>query len=68
MLPQTQNGPPASALHFALRATSPPRNKSAGHGAGVLPATEPSIELPGYVLHMAAATVLFLTEAEKKLP
>ena len=48
-------------------AISTPRNKSAGHGAGALPATEPSVELTGYVLHMTAATILFLTEAEKKL-
>jgi len=28
----------------------------------------PSDELTAYVLHMTAATILFLTEAERKLP
>lgn len=45
-----------------------PRNKQAGHGAGAAAANDPSAELTSYVLHMTAATILFLTEAEKKLP
>jgi hypothetical protein len=42
------------------------RNKQAGHGAGVTPRS-----VPGYVaafaLHLTAANILFLAEAEKKL-
>jgi hypothetical protein len=45
-----------------------PRNKQAGHGAGAAVANDPTAELTSYVLHMTAATILFLTEAEKKLP
>jgi Domain of unknown function (DUF7014)/AbiJ N-terminal domain 4 len=48
-------------------AISTPRNKQAGHGAGAGPAPEVPDELVSYVLHMTAATVLFLAEAEKKL-
>jgi hypothetical protein len=45
-----------------------PRNKQAGHGAGAQPAQPIPSELVSYVLHMTAATILFLTEAESKLP
>ncbi|MBG0799531.1 hypothetical protein IYX23_17830 [Methylocystis sp. L43] len=45
-----------------------PRNKIAGHGAGAVTPVEPSAELTAYVLHMTAATILFLTEAEANLP
>ncbi|WP_439407961.1 STM4504/CBY_0614 family protein [Bradyrhizobium sp. DASA03076] len=49
-------------------AISTPRNRQAGHGAGASVAPEVPEELVSYVLHMTAATVLFLAEAEKKLP
>ncbi|TFV69195.1 hypothetical protein E4K64_33735 [Bradyrhizobium frederickii] len=44
------------------------RNRQGGHGAGTLPNNEPPAELVSYVLHMTASTILFLSEAEKKLP
>ncbi|MCA1542207.1 hypothetical protein I6F18_19805 [Bradyrhizobium sp. NBAIM32] len=44
------------------------RNRQGGHGAGTLPDNEPPEELVSYVLHMTASTILFLSEAEKKLP
>ena len=45
-----------------------PRNRQAGHGAGTT--ANPSVPSPlvSYVLHMTAATVLFLSEMEKALP
>jgi hypothetical protein len=49
-------------------AIATPRNKMAGHGAGAVPPVEPPAELTAYVLHMTAATILFLTEAEANLP
>lgn len=48
-------------------AISTPHNRQAGHGAGAGVAPEVPDELVSYVLHMTAATVLFLSEAEKKL-
>jgi hypothetical protein len=45
-----------------------PRNKQGGHGAGSAPAQVPPSELVSYVLHMTASTILFLSEADKKLP
>jgi hypothetical protein len=65
--------PPYWQSHFAgLRsvltsAIPTPRNKQAGHGAGAEPVSAPTDELTAYVLHMTAATILFLTEAERKL-
>jgi len=57
-----------TGLRQMLEAAIPtPRNKIAGHDAGASPAVEPSVELTGYVLHMTAATILFLTEAEKNI-
>ena len=59
--------------HFAgLRsvlesAISTPRNRQAGHGAGSGSPPEIPNELVSYVLHMTAATVLFLSESEKRL-
>jgi hypothetical protein len=44
-----------------------PRNKQAGHGAGSDPIHKPPDELVAYVLHMTAATILFLTEADRHL-
>jgi hypothetical protein len=66
--------PPYWQSHFAglrsvLESAIPtPRNKQAGHGAGVQPAHNPPAELVAYVLHLTAATILFLTEAERRLP
>jgi hypothetical protein len=58
-----------SGLRSILESAIPtPRNKQAGHGAGVLPPQPIPIELVSYVLHLTAATILFLTEAERKLP
>jgi hypothetical protein len=57
-----------SGLRSVLEsAISTPRNRQAGHGAGVGPAPDLPDELVSYVLHMTAATVLFLAEAEKQL-
>ncbi|WP_439402136.1 STM4504/CBY_0614 family protein [Bradyrhizobium sp. DASA03068] len=58
-----------SGLRSVLEsAISTPRNRQAGHGAGAGPAPEVPDELVSYVLHMTAATVLFLVEAERGLP
>jgi AbiJ N-terminal domain 4 len=65
--------PPYWQTHFAglrsvLESAIPtPRNKQAGHGAGAAPPQVPSDELVAYVLHMTAATILFLTEADRTL-
>jgi hypothetical protein len=48
-------------------AISTPRNRQAGHGAGVGPSPEIPEELVSYVLHMTAATVLFLAEADRPM-
>ncbi len=66
--------PPYWQAHFSgLRsilesAIATPRNKQAGHGAGAQPVQTPPNELVAYVLHVTAATILFLTEAERNLP
>jgi hypothetical protein len=58
-----------SGLRSVLESAIPtPRNKQAGHGAGAQPVQKPPNELVAYVLHVTAATILFLTEAERKLP
>lgn len=58
-----------SGLRSVLESAIPtPRNKQAGHGAGAHPIQKPSNELVAYVLHMTAATILFLTETERNLP
>lgn len=58
-----------AGLRSVLESAIPtPRNKQAGHGAGAQPAQVPPDELVAYVLHMTAATILFLSEAERKLP
>lgn len=44
-----------------------PRNKQAGHGAGTEAPLPVPDELVRYVIHMTAATILFMTEAEIKL-
>jgi hypothetical protein len=58
-----------AGLRGVLESAIPsPRNKQAGHGAGAKPSQVPPDELVAYVLHMTAATILFLTEAERSLP
>lgn len=65
--------PPYWQSHFGgLRsvlesAISTPRNRQAGHGAGAGTPPELPDALVSYVLHMTAATVLFLSESEKRL-
>ena len=61
---QTHFGGLRSVLESAI---STPRNRQAGHGAGPGPSPDIPNELVSYVLHMTAATVLFLAEAEKNL-
>ena len=61
---QTHFGGLRSVLESALPT---PRNRSGGHGSGAAPNVVP-VELARYVLHMTAATLLFLAEAENKLP
>ncbi len=57
-----------AALRTLLENAVPvPRNKQDGHGAGSVPANVPD-EIVPYVLHMTAATILFLGEAESRLP
>jgi hypothetical protein len=57
-----------TSLHTVLESAIPtPRNKQAGHGAGAQPIPDLPDELVSYILHMTAATILFLTEAEAKL-
>lgn len=43
------------------------RNKQSGHGQGSTPTTVPD-HLAGYMLHMTASTLVFLTMAEQSLP
>jgi len=57
-----------SGLRSVLEsAIATPRNRQAGHGAGAGAAPEIPDELVSYVLHMTAATVLFLAEAENRM-
>ncbi len=44
-----------------------PRNKSAGHGAGVTPRTVP-VELAAFQLHQTAAVIVFLVESDAAQP
>lgn len=58
-----------AGLRSVLESAIPtPRNKEAGHGAGTKAPHNPPNELVAYVLHLTAATILFLTEAEKAVP
>lgn len=57
-----------TGLRSVLVGITTSRNKEAGHGAGARPTHEPPEELVAYVLHMTAATILYLSEAEEKLP
>ena len=43
------------------------RNKQGGHGSGPVPRSVPP-HLVSYVLHLTAASILFLVEAERALP
>ena len=53
-----------AALRSLLESGVPPaRNRLGGHGQGAAPRSVPD-HLVGYVLHMTAAAVVFLTEAE----
>lgn len=58
-----------NGLRSVLEAGIPTaRNRLGGHGAGAAqPAAIPP-SLPAYVLHLTAATILFLSDAERKLP
>jgi hypothetical protein len=57
-----------AALRTVLQSGIPTaRNRQAGHGAGTQARPEPPDELVGYVLHMTASTILFLSEAERNL-
>lgn len=57
-----------AALRTLLESAVPtPRNKMAGHGAGTSPTDVPDDLVP-YVLHMTAATILFLVDANRRLP
>ncbi|MDQ1183149.1 STM4504/CBY_0614 family protein [Agrobacterium larrymoorei] len=57
-----------NALKSSLESAVPTgRNKLAGHGQGSEPTQVPPY-LVGYMLHMTAATILFLVEAEAALP
>jgi hypothetical protein len=44
------------------------RNKQGGHGAGAAPVPALPDHLVAYVLHLTAATILFLAEAERTMP
>jgi uncharacterized protein DUF7014/AbiJ-like protein len=58
-----------AGLRSVLESAIPtPRNKQAAHGKGPQTAQSPPDELVAYVLHLTAATILFLAEAERKLP
>lgn len=57
-----------AALRAVLQSGIPTaRNRQAGHGAGTEARPEPPDELVGYVLHLTASTILFLSESEKRL-
>ena len=58
--------PPFWEAHFLATPTA--RNKLGGHGAGAAPPHSPSDELTAHVLHITAASIVYLTEAERKLP
>ena len=54
-----------SALRSLLESGVPTgRNRLSGHGQGAVPTSVP-MHLVGYVLHMTAAAVVFMAEAEK---
>jgi hypothetical protein len=58
-----------AALRAVLQSGIPTaRNRQAGHGSGTQARPEPPDELVGYVLHMTASTILYLSESEKRLP
>lgn len=56
-----------SSLRSMLESSIPTgRNKLSGHGQGATPTSVPDY-LVGYMLHMTASTLVFLTTAENKL-
>ena len=56
-----------SGLRTILESAIPTaRNRKSGHGSGTLPAVIPD-ELVPYVMHMTAATLLFLADADSRL-
>ncbi|MBS1014989.1 STM4504/CBY_0614 family protein [Acetobacter persici] len=57
-----------AGLRTLLESAIPtPRNKRSAHGQGVDMTTVPDY-IAGYVLHMTAATIVFLVKAEQALP
>ncbi len=57
-----------ASLRSLLESSIPTgRNKMAGHGQGSTPTEVPDY-ITGYMLHMTASTLVFLTTAEKALP
>jgi hypothetical protein len=57
-----------SSLRSLLECSVPTgRNKLSGHGQGTAPVVVPNY-LVSYMLHMTAASIVFLTEAEASLP
>lgn len=56
-----------SALRSVLEAGVPTiRNRTSGHGQGVIPVTVPK-HLASYALHLTASSILFLVECDKQL-
>ncbi|MEC5323578.1 STM4504/CBY_0614 family protein [Aurantimonas sp. A3-2-R12] len=62
---QTQMAGLRSVLESGI---ATPRNRVGGHGAGSSPADPIPEELVKYVLHLTAATILFLVDAHKARP
>lgn len=57
-----------TSLRSLLESSIPTgRNNLSGHGQGTIPTVVPDY-LVAYMLHMTASTLVFLTNAEKKLP
>jgi len=57
-----------AALRTLLESGVPTaRNKTSGHGAGVVP-NNPSEELACYVMQLTAANIRFLAFCEERLP
>ena len=57
-----------SALRNLLESSVPTgRNKLSGHGQGTTPVSVPN-HLVSYMLHMTASAIVFLAEADKKVP
>jgi hypothetical protein len=65
LIPNFWQGHFAGLKNILESAVPTPRNKLGGHGARTTPGHSVSEELAGYVINMTAATILFLTRAEK---